>query len=106
MLLRGASPEEVDATRTEDHLGTDAVVEFNATAEVLLSEFRMTGALTRRVHHPIGERTGRELLGMRVIDVTVHTWDLSRSVDADATLDPTLVQCTLLEVTGRHGLVP
>ena len=102
MLLRGAGPEEVDATRTQDHLGTDAVVEFLATAAVLLTEFRMSGALSRIVCHPIGERTGRELLGMRILDVTVHAWDLSCGIDADRALDPTLVQHALLEATGRR----
>ena len=106
MLLRGASAEEVDATRTEDHLGEDADAAFDATARTLLAEFRMAGALTRTVRHPIGERTGRELLGMRILDVTVHTWDLSCGIDADRALEPALVQHALLEVTGRRDQEP
>ena len=102
MLLRGASAEEVDATRADDHLGEDAIASFEITACALLAEFETVGALTRTVHHPIGERSGRELLGMRIVDVTVHTWDLACGIDADRALDPTLVQHALLEATGRR----
>lgn len=101
MLLRGASTADVDATRTEDHLGEDAMAAFVATARTLLAEFRMDGALDRLVHHPIGDRSGRELLGMRIYDVTVHTWDLACGIGADRALDPTLAQRTLLELAGR-----
>jgi uncharacterized protein (TIGR03086 family) len=102
MLLRGGSADEVDATRTEDHLGKDPVAAFDATARTLLAEFRTAGALSRKVDHPVGERTVRELLGMRIVDVTVHAWDLSCGIDADRGLDPTLVQHALLEATGRR----
>jgi hypothetical protein len=39
---------------------------------------------------------------MRIVDVTVHAWDLACGIDADRALHPALVQQALLEATGRH----
>jgi uncharacterized protein (TIGR03086 family) len=91
MLLHGATADEVDATRTADHLGDDAVASFVATAAELDAAIREPGALARTAHHPAGERTGAQLLEMRVLDVTVHTWDLARAIGGDESLDPDLV---------------
>ena len=76
MLLHGATADEVDATRTDDHLGADPVASFVATAAELNAAFREPGAMARTAYHPAGERTGAQLLDSRVLDVTVHTWDL------------------------------
>ena len=84
----------------------NAVAAFVAGARTLLAEFRLPGALERQVHHPTGDRSGRELLGMRILDVTVHAWDLACGIDADRRLDRTLVQRTLLEQTGRRCPMP
>ena len=95
MLLHGATADEVDATRTADHLGDDAVASFVATAAELTAALRGPGALARTAHHPAGERTGTQLLEMRVLDVTVHTWDLARAIGGDESLDPDLVAFAL-----------
>src|SRR3954454_15233393 len=80
MLLHGAQPHEVEATRTVDHLGADPVAAFVAAADVVVGCFQEDGALERIVHHPAGDRTGRELLSMRVLDTSVHGWDLARAI--------------------------
>ena len=108
MLLHGASAESVDRTRSEDHLGTDPRAAFTTTARELAEVFREAGALTRIAHHPIGDRTGAELLAMRVLDVTVHAWDLARALDVDDTLDPDAVEFALahsevIEAGREHG---
>ena len=51
--------------------------------------------MARTAHHPAGERTGAQLLEMRVLDVTVHTWDLARSIGADESLDLDVVAFVL-----------
>ena len=61
---------------------------FVATAAELHAAIREPGAMARTAHHPAGERTGAQLLEMRVLDVTVHTWDLARAIGADESLDP------------------
>ena len=51
--------------------------------------------MARTAHHPAGERTGAQLLEMRVLDVAVHTWDLARAIGADETLDPDVIDFAL-----------
>jgi uncharacterized protein (TIGR03086 family) len=92
MLLGGATAAEVDATRSTDHLGEDAVASFLVTAAAMTEAFHRAGALTRTVHHPIGDRNGSELLAMRVLDVAVHSWDLARAIGADEVLNPDVVE--------------
>ena len=95
MLLHGASAADVDATRGTDHLGNDAVASFRATAAELTAAFGYDGALARMTHHPTGDRTGAELLDMRVLDLTVHAWDLARALGADERLEPGIVSFVL-----------
>jgi uncharacterized protein (TIGR03086 family) len=95
LLLHGATAGEVDATRTVDHLGQDPVNSFVTTAAALNAAFCEPGALARTAHHPGGERTGAQLLEMRVLDVAVHTWDLARAIAADESLDPDVIAFAL-----------
>ena len=108
MLLRGASAEAVDRTRTADHLGADPVAAFTTTAGALAVAFGEDGALIRIAHHPIGDRTGAQLLAMRVLDLTVHAWDLARALDVDDTLDDApvefaLTHAELIDAGRAHG---
>ena len=91
MLLHGATAAAVDATRSIDHVGEDAVAAFHGTTVEMAAAFRELGALDRVAHHPLGDRSGAELLAMRVLDVAVHSWDLARAVGADDVLDPDVV---------------
>jgi len=108
MLLDGATGAQVDATRTHDHLGDDPVAAFLTTASELLAAFGEEGAFYRVAHHPIGDRTGSQLLRMRILDVAVHAWDLARAIRADEQLDPGLVEFALtctdsVEAGGQRG---
>ena len=95
LLLHGAASGDVDATRPVNHLGDDPVASFLATATELQAAFSEPGAMTRTAHHPAGERTGAQLLEMRILDVAVHTWDLARAIGADESLDADLVALAL-----------
>ena len=95
MLLRGATAEDVDATRAADHLGDDPTASFLATAAELSATIREPRAMERTARHPAGDRTGAQLLEMRVLDVAVHTWDLARAIGADESLDPDVVAFAL-----------
>jgi uncharacterized protein (TIGR03086 family) len=108
MLLHGASADDVNRTRTADHLGDDPVGSFATTAAALAATFREEGALSRMAHHPLGERSGEQLLGMRVVDLAVHAWDLARALDVDDALDPeavafALAQTELIEAGREQG---
>ena len=95
MLLHGATTDEVEVTRAVDHLGGDPVASFAATAAELKAAFGEPGALARTACHRTGERTGAQLLGMQVLDIAVHTWDLARAIGAGESLDPDVVAFAL-----------
>ena len=105
LLLRGAPTEQVEAMRTVDHLGDDALASFVATAEGVVACFHEDGALQRIAHHATGDRTGRELLSMRILDAAIHGWDLARAIRTDETLDDDVV-AFLLTYTADLDLGP
>lgn len=100
LLLSGAPVAQVEATRTVDHLGDDAVASFVGTAEVVVACFTQDGALERIAHHVSGVRTGRELLSMRILDAAIHGWDLARAIGADETLNKNVVDFLLTYTAG------
>jgi uncharacterized protein (TIGR03086 family) len=105
LLLHGAPTEQVEATRAVDHLGDDALASFVATADGVVACFSENGALERIAHHVTGDRTGHELLSMRILDVAIHGWDLARAIGADETLDDDVV-AFLLAYTADLDLGP
>jgi uncharacterized protein (TIGR03086 family) len=92
MLLHEAPPTEVEATRDADHLGDDPRGRFEQTANEVVAAFREPDVLDRTVPHRTGDKTGRELLAMKVLDVAVHAWDLARAVATDEALDDDVVE--------------
>jgi uncharacterized protein (TIGR03086 family) len=105
MLLHGSPEHEVEATRAADNLGEDPVASFLTTAAEVLAAFREEGALARVTRHRAGERTGAELLVMRLLDVAVHGWDLAVAIGADQTIAPDVVALLLerpLDLTGAR----
>lgn len=95
MLLHGASADETEALKQLDHIGGDHCGSYAAAANEMMAAFAEPGALDRTVHHPAGDRPGAVLAGMRVVDFSVHAWDLARSIEADETMDVELVQWML-----------
>ncbi len=102
MLLHGAGPAEVAATRSVDHIGEDALASFDPSAAEVVAAFEEPEALERTVHHPAGDRSGLDLLWLRVAEWTIHAWDLARAIGGDEQLDPDLVD-TLLARLEEHG---
>jgi uncharacterized protein (TIGR03086 family) len=110
MLLQGADAGALAATRTQDHVGGDPAGSFWRWQKPLADEFAAHGALARVAHHPVGDRSGRDLLGMRTLDLALHAWDLARSLGLDECIDPDLAryllahQMQLVEELRGHGL--
>jgi uncharacterized protein (TIGR03086 family) len=105
LLLHGAPTERVEATRSVDHLGDDPLASFVATADDVVACFHEEGALERIGHHATGDRTGRQLLSMRILDAAIHGWDLARALGADENLDDGVV-AFLLAYTADLDLGP
>jgi uncharacterized protein (TIGR03086 family) len=90
-LLRGATSEEAYALLRTDVLGDEPLDTFRAAHDELSATFRKTD-LEMTVHHMVGDIPASLLLGFRIGDLTLHSWDLARAIQADETLDPVLVQ--------------
>ena len=106
LLLHGAGTEQVEATRSVDHLGDDALASFRTTADAEVACFAEDGAPDRVVHHVTGDRTGRQLLAMRILDVAVHAWDLARAIGADEHLDDEVVTFLLAGTADPDDVAP
>jgi uncharacterized protein (TIGR03086 family) len=90
-LLDGATPAEATAEPFVVDAG-QVQAQFGAVASATEEAFAAPGALERTIHHFIGDVTGRQVLGFRIADITLHGWDLARALDVDTTLDPVLVE--------------
>jgi uncharacterized protein (TIGR03086 family) len=76
-------------------LGNDAMAAWTTTVAAQTAAFQATSALERLLDHPLGTISGREFLEFRVFDITVHAWDLARSLGVDERLDSALVEVVL-----------
>ena len=91
-LIGGASREDaiavLGATVADEEDPLDAV---RSSLRSQAAAFDDTAALESVVHHPAMDMPGSQLLGFRVGDLLVHSWDLARAIGADETLDPEVV---------------
>src|SRR4051794_9978010 len=115
LLVDGGSREEAEALFVDATLPDDVLGEFEAGADAQAAAFAEPGAMDRITAHPAGDFPVPLLLGFRVGDWTMHSWDLARAIDADETLDPDLVThvwasiepaAPLLVASGRFGAGP
>jgi len=90
-LLSGASREDAVAVLTTAVVGDDALTAVQASMRAQADAFADPAALEFIVQHPAMDMPGAQLLGFRVGDLLVHSWDLARAIGADETLDPEVV---------------
>jgi uncharacterized protein (TIGR03083 family) len=87
--------EEWDVTALVDHMiggaQMSSVVLAGGSKEdaaaVLVEAFRKPGALESIVHHPAMDMPGGQLLGFRIGDYLMHTWDLAHGLGQEVVLD-------------------
>lgn len=95
-VLGGMSAmQAIDKVMSSRQLGDDADVAWTSTCEAQATAFSADAALRRPIDHPLGEISGRQFLDFRIFDITLHAWDLARSIGADNRLDPDLVDVVL-----------
>ena len=90
-LLAGSSRDEAVAILSGVDLGDDPHVPLRDSLRAQAQAFADPAALDLVVHHPAMDMPGSQLLGFRVGDLLVHSWDLARAIGADETLDPEVV---------------
>jgi len=81
---------------TTDLLGDDPMVGWESAADAALSAFAEDDALVRTVHLERGPTPASQYILELISDLTVHSWDLARAIDADTELDGELVTASLL----------
>jgi uncharacterized protein (TIGR03086 family) len=91
--LSGAPKERVIES-VEWPIEGDLVAALRAAFAEQTDAMRRPGALEMTVHYPTIDMPGEQLLGFRVVDLTMHAWDLSRSLGFDERLDAELVEWT------------
>jgi uncharacterized protein (TIGR03086 family) len=91
-LLQGAPRAEATGYLAGLPLGDDPLATFDANAAAQIAAFSEPGALERMCDHPVGEVSGTTVLGFRVGDLTIHSWDLARAVGGPEDLPDALVE--------------
>lgn len=87
--------------RSEDHLGDDPLAAFRRAAGDLSEAFAKPGVLESVYTAPFGTGQGALLLGVRIVEVLVHGWDLARATGQPADL-PEDVAARALAATRRQ----
>jgi uncharacterized protein (TIGR03086 family) len=84
-LFTGAEPPAVDAVG-------DSVAAISVSANALREAASAEGALERTFTTRMGERTGAGLMTIRVVELSVHGWDLARATEQSFELPEVIVE--------------
>jgi len=96
-IVTGADVPDRDAPV----LGEDPLGAFRSTLADLIEVFDRDGALDGLYATPVGEELGAQLIATRVIELLVHSGDLSRATGQPGGLDPDLCARCLDILRGR-----
>lgn len=91
-LLQGETLAEVGDRYEGDLLGDDPKEAYRRAHEAAVAAALEPGALDRTVDLSSGPTPASEYLVERIADIAMHTWDLSRAIGADETLNPKAVE--------------
>lgn len=80
-----------DAPPDAEHLGDDPARAFASATAAASAAWRSDGALEGSVSIP-GEMPAVACLGINIIDIGTHTWDLASAIGADHGLSPSAIQ--------------
>ena len=104
LLLGGASKAEATQLFTVAAQG-DVVGECRRALGEQLGAFEADHDLELIVHHPMRDVPVRELYDFRIMDVTLHSWDLARALGADEVLADELVAHVLAMLEPLEGII-
>ncbi|MDO9486293.1 MAG: TIGR03086 family metal-binding protein [Actinomycetota bacterium] len=91
VLLGGGSREEAIASMASAAADTDLLASFDESTAAQRAAFATPGAFEMVVPHPAGDIPGGRLFGFRLVDLTIHAWDLARATGGDLDLNPMIV---------------
>jgi uncharacterized protein (TIGR03086 family) len=74
-----------------DVLGGDPLASFQDSFGRLCEAFDRPGFLEQAFPTPLGEGSGALLVEMRLVELTIHTWDVAIAIGWPRDLDPELV---------------
>jgi uncharacterized protein (TIGR03086 family) len=103
-MVNGTPPRTGD-----DVLGDDPAEAFRASLKNLKDAFSAEGVMDRVFQTPMGERPAPRLVTTRVIELSVHGWDLARSTGqrielSEPVVDAALAQLRMMLSGDRSGL--
>ena len=103
-LLDGMTIEQVGDRFEGDILGDDPKAAWRAASSDAVAACLEPGAMDRIVHISSGDTRAENYILERVADAGMHTWDLSRALGVDDTLDPGVVEAgrKLLDKVGEE----
>jgi uncharacterized protein (TIGR03086 family) len=109
LLLSGGTKEE--AVKMFDvSVPPDVLEQCRRALDAQLNSFASAGDLDGVVHHPLGDVTVAQLFDFRIMDLTVHFWDLARALGVDEEIPGALVAYVyaqlqpLEDVVGQIGI--
>lgn len=91
-LLRGEKLADVGDRYQGDLLGDDPKDAFRSASETAVEACLEPGAMQRTVDLSQGPTPAEGYILERIADLAMHTWDLSRAIGADDTLNPKVVE--------------
>jgi uncharacterized protein (TIGR03086 family) len=91
-LIDGMTIAEVGDRFDGDVLGEDPKAAWRAASAEAVAACLQPGAMDRIVNLSSGDTRAEDYILERVADAAMHTWDLSRALGVDDTLDPGVVE--------------
>ncbi|MDO8731170.1 MAG: TIGR03086 family metal-binding protein [Actinomycetota bacterium] len=91
VLLGGGSREDAIASMGASKADTDLLQAFDESTAAQRAAFSAPGAFELVVPHPAGDIPGGRLFGFRLVDLTIHAWDLARATGGELELNPLIV---------------
>jgi uncharacterized protein (TIGR03086 family) len=91
-LLHNAPADNLFAAMAgqADAAGDDPGAALGSAVTVVRAGFAEPGALDRICHHPIGDISGHDLMGIRISENLVHGWDLATATGVEMVVDDEL----------------
>jgi uncharacterized protein (TIGR03086 family) len=103
-LVDGLTIAEVGNRFDGDLLGDDPKPAWRRAAAAAVEACGSEGAMGRLVHLSAGDVPASEYIDERILDLSMHIWDLARAIGADETLEPDLVEAATKVLADKADL--